>query len=170
MQADSLADINGQFIQSRSLRDHGKVEALGHKLAFALGYADLDCSLHRRLRLQYASRQPVDKWNLALLESGRRRLTDLTAQSLSYAARSTTPSTSRDESSNRALGRAHSRQPRVADAGPLASQDRFSPPERMLQARTNGLGDAAARWRCAFSRRSGGISMLCRRKHPASRY
>jgi hypothetical protein len=56
MQTDGLADIKGQFIQSGSLRDHGKVEALGHKLAFTLGYAHLDCSLHRRLRFQYASR------------------------------------------------------------------------------------------------------------------
>jgi hypothetical protein len=56
MQTDGLADIEGQFVQSGSLRDHGKVEALGHKLAFAFGYAHLDRSLHRRLRLQYASR------------------------------------------------------------------------------------------------------------------
>jgi hypothetical protein len=38
------------------LRDHGKVEALGHKLAFAFGYAHLNRSLYRRLRLQHASR------------------------------------------------------------------------------------------------------------------
>ena len=61
MQANGLADIESQFIQGGSLRDHGKVEALGHKLAFAFGNAHLNCSLHRwfaRLRLQYASRLP----------------------------------------------------------------------------------------------------------------
>jgi hypothetical protein len=37
VQADGLADIESQFIQGGGLGDHGKVEALSHKLAFALG-------------------------------------------------------------------------------------------------------------------------------------
>jgi len=32
MQADGLADIESQFVQGGSLRDHGEVETLGHKL------------------------------------------------------------------------------------------------------------------------------------------
>jgi len=75
MQADGLADIESQFIQSGSLRDHGKVEALGHKLAFAFGYAHLDRSLHRRLRLQYASRlarsEPNDEIEAGSLGDGQ---------------------------------------------------------------------------------------------------
>src|ERR1017187_8277597 len=49
MQANGLADIESQFIQGGSLRDHGKVEALSHKLAFAFGNAHLDRSLHQWL-------------------------------------------------------------------------------------------------------------------------
>jgi hypothetical protein len=35
MQTHGLANIESQCIQGGSLRDHGKIEALGHKLAFA---------------------------------------------------------------------------------------------------------------------------------------
>src|ERR1035441_9191349 len=54
MEADSLADIKSEFIQGGSLRDHGKVEALGHKLAFAFGDAHLDRSLHRWFTSDYS--------------------------------------------------------------------------------------------------------------------
>src|ERR1035437_853791 len=57
MQADSLADIESQFIQGGSLRDHGKIEAPGHKLAFAFGYAHLDRSLHCWLASDYSMHQ-----------------------------------------------------------------------------------------------------------------
>ena len=56
MQADSLADIESEFIQGGSLRHHGKVEALGHKLAFAFGDAHLDRSLPRWFTSDYSMR------------------------------------------------------------------------------------------------------------------
>jgi hypothetical protein len=54
-----LADIESQFIQGGSLRDHGKIEALGDKLAFALGYAHLGRSLHRCFAPDYRMHQVV---------------------------------------------------------------------------------------------------------------
>jgi hypothetical protein len=49
MKDDRFADIESELIQSGSLRDDRKIEALGQKLAFAFGYAHLDGSLHRWL-------------------------------------------------------------------------------------------------------------------------